>query len=314
MRDFRFDALHDHWVCIAEARGERPVEFESHSQRKASLVCPFCPGQESGTPREAAAVRRDGEWQARAFSNKYPAFGEAADARPVSSSSDADSSSLTGRQEVLVIARRHIQSLAELVPDEIGPCFDLCADRMASFRSEKMSVHTSLFMNCRAMAGASIEHAHFQLIGAPLVTPWVTQRTERIREGVLAEQVQDEERDGDRIIESSDDWISYAPFASRFAGQTRLLPRQSAIVLGENDADWQELGRQLVRLVGRMEKALANPAYNVVFCFPPDEAWELGWFVDIIPRFPQIAGFELATDFYVNPLSPETTARLMRQT
>ena len=53
-----------------------------------------------------------------------------------------------------------------------------------------------------------------------------------------------------------------------------------------------------------------SPAYNLVFFLPPTDNMAVPWFVDLIPRFPQFAGFELATDCWINPVSPERTAQM----
>ncbi len=310
MSDFRYDPVFDQWVCIAESRQERPVEFRQQSRRKPGLDCPFCPGNERQTP--AALVQQDGPegWLVRAFPNKYPAFAPGPDENRLAQESD-------GRQEVIVISPRHVVSLSELSAPELSACMDVFRQRIADYWADPVIRHVSLFMNCGPAAGASIEHAHFQLMGAPVCTRQVRDRVQRMRQQESGQylwqtEIDKERAAGTRIVDEFGGFTVYCPWASRYTGQLRFTRQRCGSLRDLDSAQFAQLGESLCRWTGAMERVLENPAYNIVFYLPPSDMSDSPWFVDLIPRFPQFAGFELATDCWVNPLSPETAARLYR--
>ena len=60
---------------------------------------------------------------------------------------------------------------------------------------------------------------------------------------------------------------------------------------------------------------LETPAYNLLFHTEPFESpkGSIGYF-ELFPRLTLAAGFELGTDVWVNPVTPEAAAGRLRQT
>lgn len=309
MSDFRYDPFFDQWVCIAESRQDRPVEYQQTVQRRADLECPFCAGNEYLTP---PALQQIGDgaktWLVRAIPNKFPALGSA-------DKSDAGEFA-GGWQEVLVVSPRHVASFAELSDDELVACLNLFQQRIRALAADPAVAHVSLFMNCRPAAGASIEHAHFQLLGSPVCTGQVRARLQRMQsvegDSNRWRQQLERERASDRLVAGGDAFAVFCPFASRYTGQLRIAPMVRRSMRDLNGKELQVLGGLLRQWTAAVERVFEQPAYNIVFFFPPNDDADGPWFVDLIPRFPQAAGFELATDCWINPLSPETAARRYR--
>ena len=81
-------------------------------------------------------------------------------------------------------------------------------------------------------------------------------------------------------------------------------------------SDSEELARVLLRVLGKIETALDQPAYNYVIHTAPFDTPSLGhyhWHIEIIPRVTKIAGFEWGTGFYINTVPPEEAATFMRE-
>ena len=80
MPELRKDPIIGRWVIISTERGKRPTSFGRSEKKISPQACPFCPGNESATPREIIAYRKDGSepnkpgWSLRVVSNKYPAL------------------------------------------------------------------------------------------------------------------------------------------------------------------------------------------------------------------------------------------------
>ena len=118
-----------------------------------------------------------------------------------------------------------------------------------------------------------------------------------------------------RVIEKTRHFTIVCPYASRFAFQTWIIPTELGTCFEDAAGEViEELGMLIFRHVGRLESILVEPAYNVLFHMPPFKASDSNpWFVEIIPRLTTAAGFELGTDIWINPVSPETASRRFRQ-
>lgn len=298
MPDLRFDIVSGNWVCIAEGRMDRPVEFTQTTTRKPGLDCPFCFGSESMTPTLAGERMGPNGWLCRTFLNRYPAFYEVNGAG--------------GYQEIMVLSPRHVVSFSELNDDEVAASMSLLAERMR-FIEERNSVrHLILFMNCRPMSGASIEHAHFQLVGLPMTTPAVEQRMARCSKDAFAGLEARERREQVRWLRDYEHWAAWCPEASCFIGQIRIVPREQIPLTKMGDEPLVELGMLLRSMARAAEKIFERPAYNIIFQLPPVSDPAGIWFIEFVPRFPQMAGLEIGTNLWVNPLSPETAAKRYR--
>ncbi len=68
--------------------------------------------------------------------------------------------------------------------------------------------------------------------------------------------------------------------------------------------------------IAKIERVAEKPPYNYLIHTAPHDTKELKyyhWHFEIFPRLTKIAGFEWATGFYINPLSPEAAAGFLRE-
>ncbi|MGI9515441.1 MAG: galactose-1-phosphate uridylyltransferase, partial [Pirellulaceae bacterium] len=224
-----------------------------------------------------------------------------------------------GHQEVIVLSPRHVVSLSGLSDEELITGFRVFQQRLQFHQHSASSRHVCIFMNCRPPAGASIEHAHVQLIASPVCTDQVHERVRRMITPTTADQTlwQDlldrELADQTRIVEVSDGYLVFCPFASRYSNQIRIAPRFEGSFAELPNARRDELAGLCRKWIDGIERCLDDIAWNLIFQLPPSDMPDAPWFVDLVPRFPQSAGFELATDCWVNPVSPETAADQFRK-
>jgi len=87
--------------------------------------------------------------------------------------------------------------------------------RLTAIRSETEIAHAMLFLNCRAEAGASLGHVHWQLIGTPLVSSQLQRRADREREH--------QSDFGISLIGNLIDWESKLEFAGLCGGHPRRI-------------------------------------------------------------------------------------------
>ncbi len=327
MSDLRLDPITGQWVAIAANRRHRPNEFQQVLERAQASHCPFCVGNESETPQPLQVVTTSGgeEWVVRVVPNKFPSF-------PKNGSPSCPDSPVefgpysqfpaAGIQEVIIHSPRHVESLSELSERELYQGFEVFADRVKFVSSQSEIEHAMLFKNCRAEAGASLQHVHSQLIGTPLVPDQLRLRWQRMKTHLeqnnrsILESIVDWELAREvRVLEATDRFAVICPFASRFGYQLWIVPRQQSTRFVDLD---QQSNRELAllcqRYIGRLEQQLDNPAYNLLFHFAPREFADYEhWFVELFPRLTRPAGFEWGTGWWVNPYAPEDVASNLRR-
>jgi len=309
----RLDLFTGKHVLIAATRDTRPDEYERLVWERTPSDCPFCLGNESQTPSERL---RNGEshWLTRVFPNKFPAVSEGCSVDPPLPAA--------GGHEVIVESSRHVGSYAELTDEEARSAFSVYSARLRHYREQGFA-SGHLFKNFGPNAGASLEHVHSQLIALHRVPSPVRQRDkrnwrfrERWNESIASMVLRRECRDQVRLITEDDDVVAFAPFASRAPYEMRILPKRVEPAFEDLAATrLDNLSRLLHRLIKCLEMTIPDVSYNVVF---HTRTWRRGttdrWQIELVPRVTRWAGFELATDEYINPVWPELAARRLRKT
>lgn len=79
-----------------------------------------------------------------------------------------------------------------------------------------------------------------------------------------------------------------------------------------------DLGGLLKYMLQKLAKQLNNPPFNFVihtapFDLSPSCAPYSHWFLQIVPHLGTIAGFELGTGCYINPVFPEDAAKVLQE-
>ncbi len=312
------------------------MEYVPLEQTRHQLICPFCKGNEDETPGTCVAYREDGSllngdddpssWTVRVIPNKYPSFQLASRTGNGQTHSEADegpykSADHPGAQELIISSPRHIASLSELTEAELKVSFAAYQDRLRRLASLDHIKHGMLFMNCRLTAGASLSHVHTQLIGSPLISGLLQQRSSRNQMhfqkhgSSLIESMTNWEREqGSRVIYESADFCVYCPYASRFPFQTWIVPNRRLERFQDCSETMRDEAAELCRrLITRIENLLGEPGYNMLLHQAPFSlATNDHWYFEIFPRLTRAAGYEWGTDIWVNPVSPETAAKRIR--
>jgi UDPglucose--hexose-1-phosphate uridylyltransferase len=269
-------------VLYAPERAGRPNAF-AHD---AIDVCPFCRGHESMTPAEVARVEKGGRWVARAFPNKYPA---------------------SAHHEIIVESDEHNARFEDL-PDAVAVT-QLYVGRYRAMRSNGDVAYASLFKNNGAIAGASIDHLHSQLLGVPELPPRIARESEGFAGAVTCPLCADRTNP---VIRTATHFVWVAPYASTMIHQQWIVPKRHISEPSELYSDEiGELATLLQSAVSGMSKIASS--YNWSFVsFPTTRAGH--FYVELFPRLTAVAGFELGTDMFIQVVDPEITARRMKTT
>lgn len=330
MPELREDPITGRWVIIATERSKRPSDFPVREEVRKSGNCPFCQGNEALTPPEIMSYRREGTaadepgWWIRVVPNKFPALerGELKE-KP---QQDGPYTRLKGigAHEVIIESAEHDVSLENQSTRQIEDIFRAWRDRLYFLRNLDDVKYVQIFKNEGAVAGASLQHPHSQIIAVPVI-PDVVREELRGAEAYYNSEgeclycrinvLEQEKRV--RLVAENDSFVAFCPFASRFPFETWISPRK-------HQADFSAMDDHLLGKMGliirdtlkTLTSSLKNPPYNMVLHTAPtgyEDSAYYHWHLEILPRLTTVAGFEWGTGIYINPTPPEEAARYLRE-
>jgi len=327
--ELRKDLVTGRWVIIATDRPKRPNDFRLEKFTTiGSEFCPFCPGHEEMTPREVLSFRHNGSapntpgWDLRVVPNKFPAL-------QVEGTLDREGDGIfdrmngIGAHEVVIESPDHAVALASLSEGEIERVLWAFRERITDLKRDIRFRYILVFKNHGGAAGATLEHTHSQLIALPIVPDFVREELDGAKRHfeskercVFCDILRQEVAAGRRIVHENADVVALSPYAPRFPFETWLLPRNHGARFEEAPRQvYESLARMLKSVLGRMNKALESPSYNMVLHnapFAENGTEYYHWHVELMPKLTRTAGFEWGTGFYINPTSPEEAAEVLR--
>ena len=324
MPELRIDPLTGQRALIAGGRAGRPGGELSATPAPAidPEQDPFADGHEDRTPPELYAVRPNGGapnsagWKVRVVPNLYPALEPDAQAPPPSANPELFwSGPASGAHEVIVNAPDQVVSLGQLAPEQVACAMEVWRERMR-VHADSACVH--LIVNERREAGASLPHTHAQLYALDFVPAAIARERERFGAyatqtmggNLLAELVQQEVRQRERIVAIDDEAVLMSAYAGRVPYQLMLAPRTPRARF-EDDGP---IGAGLLHdALGRLQRRLgASPPLNLWVRTAPSGAQEFCWRIDILPRLTHLAGLELGAGVNLNIVAPEQAAAELR--
>lgn len=329
MPELRKDPITREWVIVATERAKRPSDF--HHKEEATLVqtqdhsnCPFCPGHESATPPEILAYRPPGYiantngWSVRVIPNKFSALNQLGEPL-LRKDGIYESMPGVGAHEVIIETPEHGKSLARLNVKQVEQVLLAYRDRYLSLRQDPWLKYILIFRNHGKVAGASIEHAHSQLVATPIIPQlaWlkikgIERYQEYYRRCVYCDIIEQESNEGKRIVAMNGSFLSFAPYASRYPFEMWIMPKQrEAHFVNISAAQTGELAAILKETLLRLDLCLDDPPYNYTL-LTTDFTDNFHWHIEIVPRLSIAAGFELGTGIYINIVAPEQAASYLR--
>jgi UDPglucose--hexose-1-phosphate uridylyltransferase len=339
MSEMRRDCLLNRWVILAPGRLSRPDDFSpSTGTSPAALPCPFCAGNEHLSGPETFALRPANTpadnpgWQIRVVLNRFPAVQSLAyhqvpphqvPPHQATAPFSETSQPAFGVHEVVVDSPHH-SSLSETHPPETWRLLlEVYQHRLLSFREDARWRHALIFKNHGPAAGASLQHPHSQILVLPHVPTLVEEEWREAEAWFTAhgrcprcDQLSTEIAAGTRVVELSAEVAVVCPHASRFPYETWLIPRRHASHFEHApSAVVADLAWQLSRTLTQLHRLVPEIHYNLVLQTAPlnqQSSNAFHWRVEILPRLTGLAGFEMGSGWFINPLEPELAARELR--
>jgi len=329
MPEYRKDPVVKRWVIIATDRAKRPHDFTVLKEESKSGFCPFDYGNEHTTPPEILAFRpEDTEpnspgWWVRVVPNKFPAVSPELEVRKYGHGM-YDAMTGFGYHEVIIETPDHDSTFALFDDKQAEEVVWAYVKRYNEISKDKRIKYILIFRNHGILGGASLSHPHSQIIAIPSVPKRVLEEMNGAKDYfeykercVFCDMVSQEKIENKRVIEENDNFIAFAPFASRFPFEVWVVPKKHLHNFGDiSEIEVKEFSKILRNTLYRIYKVLDNPPYNFIIHTSP--TYEEGkiyyhWHVEIMPRLTRIAGFEWGSGFYINPVPPEDAAKYLKE-
>ena len=326
MSEFRFNRVTGDWVIIASERARRPEDYIIRMNRRDMpphvSTCPFCVGNEYMTD-PVFIEPADGAWKVRVIKNKFPALRP--DANPaVEGGINTRTMSGLGYHEVLIEHAEHNRYLFDQNVDEMKIVLASLKRRYVEIAQDDRIALVVIFKNHGAGAGSSLEHPNCQIMATPVLPNDVRRRTEDARQFfdengkcLFCGIIEDETKEGKRIVHKSEHFVSFVPFAAISPFHTWLMPLRHFPDFGSiTDEELSDLAAHMRRLLRKIYFGLDDPDFNFVVRSILERLSDkrcFHWYMSFIPRVAQPAGFELGSGMYINASLPERCAEFLRK-
>jgi len=327
MPELRQDPVTKRWVVVAKERAKRPDDFIQKGGGGSPSVCPFEYGNELMTPPETLAFRPDGMpadspgWLVRVVPNKFPAF-TAEDHHDVIHGLYR-SRKAYGSHEVVIHGPDHDLHLATYPVGQMMDVLEAFKMRYNYHKSKPYGKYIQIITNHGKEAGASLEHSHSQIFAMSLIPELpkaelkgAADYFDENKRCVYCDIIASEIEQGSRLIEISEKFIVFVPYAARLPFETWVMPIHHRARFEEvTDDEKAELASVYRRALRRFHNGLGNPPYNMYLHTSPPELEKTGayhWHMSIIPKLTIPAGFEFGTSMTINVTIPEDSAAFLR--
>lgn len=280
--ELRIDPLTGIQVQVTGSRQKRP--------NRPTGECPFCVG----------GVEAPEPYDVKAFTNRWPSFPD-------------------DRCEVVLFSPEHDEELRTLPAEHLRKVVDLWAERTEALGGRDDLAYVLVFENNGAEVGATIPHPHGQIYSYPDVPALPATELARLAEG---HRLLEDDRPELTVVER-DGWRAWVPSAPIYPYGMRVAPLDRrpdlpSLAGPERDAFGSVLAEALRRLAGVFDPPM--PYMFWIHQRPFDGGdWPAAWLhVEIagphrspgVMRY--VAGAELGSGAYLNPVPPEQAAADLR--
>jgi len=324
---------------IATERGRRPTDFAKQKKEQAQAsVCPLCPGNEHMTPPAVLVYLKSNEeivkdrdengfrpknWLVRCVPNLFPAFAPPQEQIDQAQIMKSDSFGLAvGHHEVLVESPNHDEDPADAELPQLVHVINAYIDRLRELSAKPYVQYVSIFRNHGIEAGASLSHAHSQIIATPFVPTIVDKEIAASKnfwnqhgKCVFCDIIEQESK-SPRFVHDNAHFVVLTPYASIHPMEFWILPKKhDTNLLNLTQTEKEAFAETLKASLKGLKDLVNDPPYNYAFHLSTNRDDEncYHWHLEVYPRLAIWAGFERSTGVYINTVTPETAAAELRK-
>lgn len=302
--EIRQDYIHDRAVIIAPGRETRPQHFEQEGEGKSIPQgnCPFCP-EKSDKVKAILTVGSKNKWLVKVINNIFPVF-------------SLDNPKAYGRQEVIIETPDHNKEMSELPLTHFEEILKVYQKRTTVISKNKIFQYLLIFKNNGGRAGASLTHAHSQILATSFLPPHILHRLTRAEEYKIQMSscyycdLIKKERKSPRFVWEDEHISCFTPWASNYNYEVWIFPKRHIDNISLlNKHEIKSLAKILKDILGKLREF--NLPYNFylhqAIRYPHEHLY-----LRISPRRNVWAGVELGSRLIVNSVPPEVAAKFYR--
>ncbi|MDX6226698.1 MAG: UDPglucose--hexose-phosphate uridylyltransferase [Frankiales bacterium] len=314
----RLDPVLDEWTVVASHR-------QSRTYLPPADECPLDPST-AERPTEIPASSYD----VVVFENRFPSLAQGSVAESIGGAAPSFFASRpgNGRCEVVCFTSDHNSSFSALPFHRVRLVMDMWADRTAALSALPGVELVFPFENRGEEIGVTLHHPHGQIYAYPFLAPRVARQIAVAREHLaqtgklICCEVVAAESAEERVVGSSEHWVAFVPFAARWPYEVHLYPRRHVADLTElTSVERDEFSVLYPDVLRRFDKLFDKPmpyisAWNQA---PVHQERELGHLhLELFSsrrsatKLKFLAGSESAMGVFVNDVTPEDAARMLR--
>jgi UDPglucose--hexose-1-phosphate uridylyltransferase len=337
--ELRKDYLLDRWVVIATERSRRPTDFAKQKKAQAATnVCPMCAGNEHMTPpavlvylKSNGKIIKDHDtdgvrhknWLIRCVPNLYPAFSPPKTQNDQAHIMQSDNfGCAVGHHEVLIESPNHDEHPADAELPQLTHVVNAYVDRLRDLSAEPYVKYVSIFRNHGLEAGASLSHAHSQIIATPFVPTIIEKEIAAGRNWwrqhekcVFCDLIQRESK-SPRLVLDNKRFVVFAPYASVHPMEFWMVPKRHGVnMLNLTLTEKKAFAETLHTSLKALKDLVNDPPYNfgIHLSLNREDEDSYHWHLEVYPKLSIWAGFEKNTGIYINTVTPETAAAELRK-
>jgi UDPglucose--hexose-1-phosphate uridylyltransferase len=318
--ELRWNPLLGEWVATATHRQERtflpPADF-----------CPLCPTKPGGFPTEVP----EPDYDIAVFENRFPSLRSEPPAPAVEGSELYPVRPGQGVCEVLLYSPNHSSTLAREPVEQIYKLVQVWTDRFRVLDALPFVDYIFIFENKGEAIGVTLHHPHGQIYAYPFIPPRVLTELERSREHhektgrcLICDIVNDERRDGRRIVAENSSFVAYVPFFARYPYEVHIAPSRHLQALSDmEDTEQRELAAMLKMILVAYDRLfdLSFPYMMVLHGRPSDGAdydhyhFHLEFYPPLrtATKLKYLAGSETGAGVFINDTLAEDKAAELRE-
>ena len=320
MSELRWNPILEEWVITATHRQDRtflpPRDF-----------CPLCPTKPGGEPTEVPAET----YQIAVFENRFPSLTSSPPEPAVMGGGLYKVDRSRGVCEVVVYSPNHDGSLTRESVSNIRRLIDVWSDRFDELGRLEYVKYVFIFENKGKEIGVTLTHPHGQIYAYPFTPPKIERELgssrrhfERTGNCVFCGVIEEEVRDGRRIVAENAAFLAVVPFYAAFPYETHILAkRHRGSLLDLDDAERWDLARILKTVLLKYDNMWRKkiPYIMVLHQRPTDgEPHEYYHFhIEFYPpyrtkdKMKYLAGSEAGAGAFINDTLAEEKAEELRQ-
>ena len=266
---------------------------------------------------------RPKNWLVRCIPNLYPAFSPPKQPQDETQILKNECfGNAIGHHEVIVESPNHDEHPADATLPQLELVIHAYIDRLRELSAKPYVKYVSIFRNYGQQAGASLSHAHSQIIATPDGSSNNPGRA-GCKQSILRKQgkcvfcdIIEQESKGPRLVYEDSDFVVFAPYASINPMEFWIMPKKHAAnILDLDDAEVSAFAKTLKASLKGLKDLVNDPPYNYGFHLAINKEAQdyYHWHLEVYPKLSIWAGFEISTGTYINTVTPETAAESLRK-